>query len=498
MKKKSAKQRLRRILKSNYLIFIVILLFLVIKLFYLTKAHHVIWDEAVYMGMGKYLYSLGRLGFFEIIRPIGLPLVLGLIWKLGLNYVFFSEVVMVLFATGTILLVYLIGKQMMDSRVGLIAAFLLSISSIFFLYSNYILTGIPSTFFILLGIYVYIRKQNLILSGVFCGAGALFRFPQGLVLVSFVISFFVLYFKDKRKIFFKNSLLFVFGFLLIHIPFFIFNYFIYRKETSKIYHALFRPWILGFWHQSNPAESLFVSGFRSFLEYVFYYVTQIFIQNMIIFVFLLAGLFYIFKNKLYKQEKFSIILMSFFVFLAYFTYISNKQERFLIALLPYASLIAAYGFYYSFVHSKKDRIRVGIVIFVLIYLSLIIPKDLKYFNWRVKEEQPIVTDYYRYFVNNEVGGFILTTDPVPVVYVDAQFIPFYFSVDLANRIYDSYHDDSFSVIFSPESFWCAEGDEICKKELKDLFSRIEEENKLVFSEIYGARAYHIYVNKEFR
>lgn len=489
------KKRIKKFLKNNYLITILIMLFFIIKASYLLKFHNVIWDEAVYMGMGKYLFSFGNIGFWEIVRPIGLPLILGMAWKSGLDYILFSEFIAILFSIGNIVLVYLIGRRMINEKLGFIAAFILAITSVFFLYTNYVLTGIPSTFFILFGVYIYLKKHNLFLAGILCGMGALFRFPQALIIIPFILVFFILLLINKNiKSFFKKSFLFTSGFLLIHIPFLVFNYIMYNKETSKIWHALFRPWILGAWAQFNPAESVIGSTLGSYLYNIFYYVIQLLKENTLM-IFIIPGLIFIFRKKLYKNEDFNFIMITFFIYFLYFSFILNKQPRFLIVFLPYASLIAAYGFYYSLLHAKKDRIRILIVIFVIISLVGLIPRDLNYYDWRLNEELPMVRDYYKFFADKEIKGSILTTDPVPVAYVDAEFIPFYFSADLGYRIYMSNKDSAFATIFSPESFYCAEEEEECRKKLKELSNSVEDNNELIFSEIYGDRAYYIYLNK---
>lgn len=496
MKQKYAlKKRIKKFLKNNYLITILIILFFIIKVSYLLKTHNVIWDEAVYMGMGKYLFSFGDIGFWEIVRPIGLPLILGAVWKLGLDYILFSEFIAILFSIGNIILTYLIGKKIVNEKLGFIAAFILAITSVFFLYTNYILTGIPSTFFVLFGVYIYLKKHNLFLAGILCGIGALFRFPQALILISFILVFFILLLINKNiKSFLKKSFLLTSGFLLIHVPFLVFNYVMYGKETSKLWHALFRPWILGAWAQFNPAESVISSTLGSYLYNIFYYVIHLFKENTLL-IFIIPGLIFIFRRKLYKKEGFNFIIVAFFIYFLYFTSILNKQPRFLIVFLPYAALIAAYGFYYFFLHTKKDRIRILIVIFVIISLVGVISRDLSYYDWRFKEELPMVRDYYKFFVDEEIKGPILTTDPVPVAYVNAKFIPFYFSVDLGYNLYMSNKDSAFATIFSPESFYCVEEDEECRKKLKELFNSIEDDNELIFSEIYGDRAYYIYLNK---
>ena len=234
------KEKVNNFLKNNYLIIILVILFFLIKVAYLSKAHNVIWDEAVYMGMGKYLFSSGNIGFWEIVRPIGLPLILGLIWKSGLNYLFFSEFMVILFSIGNIILTYMIGKKAVNKKVGFIASLMLAITSVFFLYTNYILTEIPSTFFILFGIYIYLKKNNLLLAGILCGMGALFRFPQGIMLVSVILALFISSTINKNiTSFLKKSFLFTTGFLFAHIPFLIFNYFMFKKIIGLIFGILF-------------------------------------------------------------------------------------------------------------------------------------------------------------------------------------------------------------------------------------------------------------------
>jgi asparagine N-glycosylation enzyme membrane subunit Stt3 len=268
----------------------------------------------------------------------------------------------------------------------------------------------------------------------------------------------------------------------------------YHKETSKIYHAVFRPWILGAWHQGNPAQSVITGTFISYLYNLFYYVIHLFKENTLLF-FIIPGLIIFFRKKLYKKEGFCIILMIFLSYFVYFTYILNKQTRFLIMFLPYASLIAAYGFYHYFTHIKKDRIRILIVVFVIISLAGIISRDLYYYNWRANSEPPIVKNYYKFFIGKEIEGPILTTDPVPVAYIDAKFVPLYFSDEVAYQIYISESKNSFATIFSPESFYCSEEDIGCRNSVKNISNMIQNNNILVFSEVYNNQAYYIYVNR---
>ena len=222
-------------IKENYLLLSLFAIFILLKIITATKVHQIIWDEAVYIGMGKFLFSFGKAGLWESIRPLGLPILLGAIWKLKLNTILFAEILAVLFSLGNILLVYLITKETFNKTTAVIAAFILSITPLFFLYSSYILTGIASTFFALLAIYIYISKENLPLVGFFTALTFLFRFPQGLLLVAILFSIFINEMITRQSI--KNTLKklkvsvkknyypFILSFCLTILPFLIFNYF---------------------------------------------------------------------------------------------------------------------------------------------------------------------------------------------------------------------------------------------------------------------------------
>jgi len=114
-------------------IVIIIAFFVAAKVFFLARYHLPIWDEAVYLGMGKYIYSLGSSGLWEMLRPVGLPVAIGWAWKLGLPYALISEIIGILFSVGSIALTYLIARKLFSKKVGVLAAALLAASPVFFL-----------------------------------------------------------------------------------------------------------------------------------------------------------------------------------------------------------------------------------------------------------------------------------------------------------------------------------------------------------------------------
>ena len=134
-------------IKNHYFIFLILIFLIVLKIvFSLTRFHYIHWDESVYLGMGKYIYSLGQVGLWEHIRPPVLPFLLGVFWFLKLPYILFSELLMLFFSLGSVLLVYLISKDLFNKRVAIITAVLLIITPVFLYGAFSILAGIPAAF----------------------------------------------------------------------------------------------------------------------------------------------------------------------------------------------------------------------------------------------------------------------------------------------------------------------------------------------------------------
>src|SRR3989344_1023643 len=69
-----------------------------IRMVYLSLQNPLWWDSYIYVGMGKFLLSQGNAGLFEVFRPPLHPLLLGLIWKAGINPLIAGIVLDVLFS----------------------------------------------------------------------------------------------------------------------------------------------------------------------------------------------------------------------------------------------------------------------------------------------------------------------------------------------------------------------------------------------------------------
>ncbi len=473
-------------------VFLMVILFFLVRLFYIQRFHDLIWDEAVYVGMAKYLLSFGRIGLWEMFRPQLLPSLLAFGGGLGANMVVFGELIAIIAAGGMIYLSYLIAKNAFNKSTGILAAFLLAITPVFFLYSGYILTEIPSSLFVLAAIYFLTknetRNRDYIFAGLCAGLAFLTRFPQGILFGALVIFFSTKFLIDRTRKNFYLLLYLVIPFLAVQLPFLIFNALLYYKSTANIYHAMFRPVILAFSHQYNPAE---IPG------QAFFYIQQLAGQNFWL-VFAVIGIIFYVAAKKYKQHKANLVMTVFLFYFAYLNIIPNKQIRFSISFLPFLCMLSSYGLFALMeVIAKEEkyalmqRIIVGLI--AVLSIALIIPTDVNYYFWRPAEAPDLVTEFYSYF--NESSAKlqplrILTADPIPAAYTDAMFSPIYFSLENAYNDYTQLDYDY--IIYSTDVYYCALEDEKCEQDVNSFFAMVSSENELVFTKKYKTRTYYIY------
>ena len=166
-------------------IFFIVLVAFFVRLLFFFDYHPLWWDSAVYAGMGKYIWSWAQQGLWEPLRPIFWPLLLGGIWKSGLDIVFFGRIITLIMSLAIIWFTYKISLTFYDGDIALISAALVSFSTLFFFYTFRLYTEIPALFFVLLGFF-FLQKKMYLYSGMFVGIAFLTKFPAGIFLVSFL------------------------------------------------------------------------------------------------------------------------------------------------------------------------------------------------------------------------------------------------------------------------------------------------------------------------
>ncbi len=477
---------LKSFISKNRGLAILILAFVAVKLITVLQFRFLVWDEAVYLAMGKYLYSAGQSGFFEIIRPIGLPIAIGWLWSLKANYILLSKILSIIFSAAYVAVSYIIAKKIFSKKTAIIASLLIVITPVFFGLSSLILTDIPATLFVLLAFYFFVEKRNMFLCGLFTALAFTFRFPAGLILVIICLLMLLRYFQEKAVKFvvlIKNYVVYGLSFILFMVPYVLFNYFEYRNDTSILWHVLFRPWIMGLWHQNNPSESVLTGTLLSRLYNVFYYPLNMIAQNLFL-VFAILALVYWFSRKQYRNFRFNALAIVFIIFLAYFSCILNKQVRFSLMFLPFTAMLAAYGLSeaYSWLRRKRQRLALVIVIVLCLLQALAITMAAISSGAGYLLKNPVETKYdalAKFFTEHNISGTVISTDPLPAAYLDNKLNPIFYSYDVLVKTFES-DPTAGTMIYYAEGIWCAEQDTRCLAERERTSEYLMQNYNLVF------------------
>lgn len=463
---------------KNKLLLFVFLIFIVLNIPVLFTTYTILWDSAVYLGTGKFLYSAGISGMMEIARPILLPVFTGLFWKIQLDTVLFSKLLIFISSIFLVFLVYLLSKELFNKKTALISATLIVFTPVFFFHSTQILTDIITTVFSLLAIYLYIKKKSIFLVGFFSSIAFLFRFPNGLVLVIISIMILIKFLRKKtrtiKKLAVKYTILFS-SFILPVIPFLVFNYFMYRDETCCLHHALFRPWYYAVWSQSNPAGSVLTGTISSSILNILYYPINFIAQNYFL-IFIIFGFYFYFRKKLYRNDNLNILVVSLFIYISYFSYILNKELRYGLVFLPFFVILSSYGIIEFFESLKKNRKRAFFVMLSLMIAFQIV--NFSYYDYYASNYNP---EFYSklndIFSENNIKGNIVTNHPLPSAYLENRFDAYFYSDEL---LFQKFTTQFETVVYSPLSMWCAEDDIKCKENKKTIFNSLMQNYNLIF------------------
>jgi len=424
---------------------IILLIFFLISI--LTLSSNVWWDSAVYIGIGKYIWSMGRIGLFEASRPLVWPAILGFIWRLGLNTIIFGKILQIILGMGCILLTYLIAEDLFDKKTAIFSAILLAFSPTFLFFSNKLLTAIPSTFFSLLAVYLFFKK-NYLFAGTSFGIAFMTRFLQ-LFTLGAVILVILLNYKDLRDLFNKCVPILA-GFMLIVAPYLVFNLFNYGD--------IFYPFLL----QSTMTK---FTGFIFHQPWWFYFVNLL-KENFLI-LFFLFGLFLFFRNN--KPRK-TTVLIIFLVFFIFYNLIAHKEMRFVISFLPYLYIITSFGL----VNALKNK-RLLLILFVVIWIVQV--------SSQIRIDQEDSSPFQEYLTHKENVGNLWITNPVFVVNADVKVdnLMYYWTFDQKKA--DELNSNIANVdvvLFNSCDLYCEPYNKNCPSLKQELIGKLKENLREVY------------------
>ena len=197
-------EKIGKLLRSTRLMLLFIVLFgLILRLIFFSGMG--ISDDLAY---SKAAHDLMESKGIDPNSTLTLSTRLGLIYPtiffyklLGIND-FSSVLFPLLTSIVTIILIFYFGKLLFNEKIGLIAAFLLSIFPLDVVYATKLNSDLPSAFFMALGVYLFLYSEkteklkiNYLISGIFIGIGYLIR--ESALLIAL---FFIAYIIPKKKI----------------------------------------------------------------------------------------------------------------------------------------------------------------------------------------------------------------------------------------------------------------------------------------------------------
>ena len=363
-------KNIQHILKKNrWLIALFISAFLVRMIFaYATPIKS--WDETIYLNLGSDLshnlldYSFSH-GWSDYI-PSGedvmygypkagfrAPLLPYLIAFLHIFHVsFLITFLLPLVGALSVIVVYVLGKELFTKRVGVISALFFAFIPLHVFYSGRVLTEVLLTFFILLTFLSFWKgfekgnKTYKILFGVFLALALLSRYTA-----LWIVPVFPLYLLARHKTFtfLRDKYLWysVAAFLILLTPWFVYGIVTYHNPIGATIHG--------------AKASAYWGGAQSW-HFFFDHWWQMF--SIIGFVFVFALLYIYYERAFFKKEMY-LLLLWFILFFGIALYMPHKEERFILPIVPAVALITGY-----FIDKNKYYKKIVIAIMGVLLISL--------------------------------------------------------------------------------------------------------------------------------
>ncbi|MDI6785204.1 MAG: glycosyltransferase family 39 protein [bacterium] len=280
-----------------------------------------------------------------------------------------SSLMSAVFGLATVILIFFLGKSLYSPKVGILSAFLLSISGYHLLYSREGFGEINTLFFFVLANIFYIQSIKnkyfsiwyLGLSGLFTGIAYSCHYRW--ILMPFFFYVYELYFFYRKKPHFtlENIRRFTTLSLTMLLPFAIYESFyhllliIYRKSNIVF---PFRTYIELLYDNIFRFGSSVAFNIQDFIAYPFYLFK---LEGIVICILLLYGIYKLIRN--YTSFNF-IIFFQFFVSLIFFGLYSADFPRFFVIALPSIFLIIS--------KALDDYIKPKNIVFIVILVLICI------------------------------------------------------------------------------------------------------------------------------
>lgn len=285
-------------------------------------------------------------------------------------FILASRILMVLISMATVLLVYLLAKNIFKNKyIGLLSALALALSALHIEHSHYIRPDIMVVFFLVLTAYFSwlifekAKMKHYILAFIFLALAIATKYPAVFGIIFILIGHFYNYSSDKKikLILNKKLLIGLLAGLIIFLA--VFPYII--SDYSQIISDL--KWEARYEHAGADQLGLF-GNFEFYVSGSLWYTgTMILIASII-------GIIFSF----FQRKKGMFFLFPFLViFLGFISALSLHWDRWALILIPFGSIFAGLGIvatfrYIRFQAENKFRLKNKIIWIILATIAIII------------------------------------------------------------------------------------------------------------------------------
>ncbi|HLC56859.1 MAG TPA: glycosyltransferase family 39 protein [Candidatus Nanoarchaeia archaeon] len=379
--------------KLNIIALVVISIGIIIRLYYLFVASHqpLWWDEAEMMLQAKhYAFNTPNTGWFPYREPL-LPLFWGLLFKIGASE-FFIRLIETLFSIVAVIFTYLLGKEIFDKKIGIIATAFLSVFYLHLFYSLRFMSEAPTLAFVTVAVYCfwkgYVKEINLkylLFSGLSILIGFLSYYAVGFIGLVMLIYLLI---TDKFK-FLKNRKVWIAAIIILIL---LLPYIFYSMATlgapiprlAAVQASIANPETKAVY----SAWNVYLKMFPTYLQIVL--LITFLLGLLYLLINLILGFDLMIKDKNIELKKDLFLLLWILIPLILLTYVAintsgRGEDRYLIVVFPAVFIIAAKALMWISDYTKKfdKRIAIGFVVLIILIVGF---QQLRYSDALIKNK----------------------------------------------------------------------------------------------------------------
>ncbi|MBI2580895.1 glycosyltransferase family 39 protein [Candidatus Woesearchaeota archaeon] len=451
--------------KENKYAFLILSVFIFAAVVYATES--LWWDSAVYVGMGKYIYSLGQSGLWEPARPPMMPLLLGFFWKIGISPAIAGVILGVVFSAASILLLYLIIKELADKKAAIIFSLLFALNIYLIIYSKVVLADIPAMFLTLAAVWLLIMNR-LALAGAVTAMAVLTKFTS-LILLPVMLTGILL--RKKEQLPGYKSL--VLGFSGLIVPYLAINALVYK---NPIYPLIAGQQLIGsvVGNYTCPSSPVF-------------YLNQAIIQIPLLLISLAAVAVVVKK----KDWRLAVVAASGIFLLIYHSLLLNcKDARYAFAFAPFFYILAAV----VFGELMKQKAKGGLIKWAKLGLAAFVAAQLVFSAItaaqaviKSRSTANLYKDEFGSFLGGKnITGKVWSTTPAVALYSDVKVdeLAYYpvFDNKKIRELNEKLDSSVQYVLINTCDIQCVNYDADCPENSKKLLERLRLKFNIAYDE----------------